>query len=107
MGLAMQLIPQQWPHWLSVDAPSPCAQYHRPRSRRDPDTWAYWQMTSGNWVNQWRESCEDQRLLVQFQTLPPDVYKVEAGKQLIALYWAEKGDAQVLQRIAAVLKALA
>jgi len=32
---------------------------------------------------------------------------VEAGKQLIALYWAERGEPDVLQHIAAVLKALA
>jgi len=107
MGLAMQLIPQEWPHWLAVQPPSPCAQYHRPRATREPDTWVYWQMTPGNWVNQWREACEDAHLLAHFRTLPADVYKIEAGKQLVALYWGERVEAQVLQRIAAVLKALA
>ncbi len=29
MGLAMQLAPQQWPHWLEKEPPSPCPQYHR------------------------------------------------------------------------------
>jgi hypothetical protein len=107
MGLAMQLIPQEWPHWLPVEPPSPCAQYHHPRRSREPDSWAYWQMAPGEWVNQWREPCADTQLLDHLRTLPGDVYKVEAGKQLIALYWAEKGDTEVLQRIAAVLKTLA
>ncbi|MGV2837011.1 hypothetical protein ACNPOQ_25080, partial [Pseudomonas shirazensis] len=36
IGLAMQLAPQQWPHWLEQQPPSPCPQYHRPRrNRRD------------------------------------------------------------------------
>ncbi|OCX21176.1 hypothetical protein [Pseudomonas graminis] len=107
MGLAMQLIPQEWPHWLPTEPPSPCPQYHRPRTARAPDVWVYWQMEPGVWLNQWRELCEDPRLLEQFKTLPADVYKVEAGKQLIALYWAERGEPEVLQHIAAVLKALA
>jgi hypothetical protein len=107
MGLAMQLVPQEWPHWLPKEPPSPCAQYHRPRTSREPDVWVYWQMAPGAWVNQWREPCQDARLLEQFQTLPDDVYKVEAGKQLMALYWAERGEGDVLSRIASVLKALA
>jgi hypothetical protein len=107
MGLAMQLIPQEWPHWLPTEPPSPCPQYHRPRSARAPDVWVYWQTEEGVWVNQWREPCADPRLLAQFKTLPADVYKVEAGLQLIAVYWAERGEPEVLQRIAAVLKALA
>ncbi|UZJ58812.1 hypothetical protein OKW98_19845 [Pseudomonas sp. KU26590] len=107
MGLAMQLIPQEWPHWLPTEPPSPCPQYHRPRTARAPDVWVYWQMEQGAWVNQWREPCEDPRLREQFKMLPADVYKVEAGKQLIAVYWAERGEPEVLQHIAAVLKALA
>lgn len=107
MGLAMQLIPQEWPHWLPTEPLSPCPQYHRPRTARAPDVWVYWQMEPGVWLNQWREPCEDPRLLEQFKTLPADVYKVEAGKQLIALYWAERGEPEVLQHIAAVLTALA
>ena len=107
MGLAMQLIPQDWPHWLLVQPPGTCAQYHHPRRAREPDTWVYWQMSPGQWVNQWREPCEDARLLPHLQTLPGDVYKIEAGRQLIALYWAERGETEVLQRIGAVLKALA
>lgn len=31
MGLGMQLAPQEWPHWMDPQPPSPCAQYHRPR----------------------------------------------------------------------------
>jgi hypothetical protein len=107
MGLAMQLIPQEWPHWLATEPPSPCPQYHRPRSARAPDVWVYWQTEEGVWVNQWREPCADPRLLAQFKTLPADVYKIEAGLRLIAVYWAERGEPEVLQRIAAVLKALA
>jgi hypothetical protein len=107
MGLAMQLMPQEWPHWLPKEPPSPCAQYHRPRRSSTPDSWVYFQTAPGVWLNQWREPCEDARLMAQFQTLPADTYKVEAGKQLIALCWGETGEPAVLQRITAVLKALA
>ena len=107
MGLAMQLTPQDWPHWLTRTPPSPCAQYHRPRRSRQAAAWAYWQSAPGVWVNRWREPCVDDSLLSHFGTLPSDVYKVEADAQMIALYWAEKGDTEVLQRIQNVLKALA
>ncbi|WP_349969435.1 hypothetical protein [Pseudomonas caspiana] len=107
MGLAMQLSAQDWPHWLSRQPPSPCAQYHRPRRSSKPSVWAYWQTEPGVWLNQWREPCEDAGLLVHFNTLPADVYKVEADKQMITLCWGEQGEAEVLQRIAVVLKALA
>ena len=107
IGLAMQLAPQEWPHWLAKEPPSPCAQYHRPRRGSRPSVWAYWQAEPGIWLNQWRECCNDDALLAHFNTLPADVYKVEADQQMITLYWGEKGDAEVLQRIAAVLKALA
>jgi hypothetical protein len=107
MGLGMQLTPQEWPHWLPKEPPSPCAQYHRPRSREQAPCWVYWQTDPGIWVNQWREPCEDAALMSQFSTLPADVFKVEAGKHLIALYWAEHGETETLQRISAVLKALA
>ncbi|MDG6402011.1 hypothetical protein QCD79_18560 [Pseudomonas quasicaspiana] len=107
MGLAMQLSAQYWPHWLAKEPPSPCAQYHRPRRGSKPSVWAYWQAKPGVWLNQWREPCEDAALLAHFNTLPADVYKVEADQQMITLYWGEKGEAEVLQRIAAVLKALA
>ncbi|WP_347905113.1 hypothetical protein [Pseudomonas purpurea] len=107
IGLAMQLAPQEWPHWLGQDAPNPCAQYHRPRRSSRPDCWSYWQTAPGVWVNQWREVCQDESLLVHFGKLPANVYKIEADKQMIALYWGEKGEASVLQEIASVLKALA
>jgi len=107
MGLAMQLMPQEWPHWLPKEPPSPCAQYHRPRRSAQAPCWVYWQTTPGVWLNQWREPCEDAELLAHLSPLPGDVFKIEAGKQMIALYWGEQGEAQVLQHIADVLKALA
>lgn len=107
MGLAMQLAPQEWPHWLSRQPPNPCAQYHRPRRGTQSASWAYWQSEPGKWLNRWREPCEDPVLLAHFDSLPGDVYKVEADAQMIALYWAEKGEPEVLHRISAVLKALA
>lgn len=107
MGLAMQLAPTQWPHWLGRQAPDPCPQYHRGRSKGRTDTWCYWQVTPGVWLNQWREPCEDSRVLEQLARLPESVYKVEAGNQMIALYWSERGEKSVLQEIAQVLEALA
>ena len=106
MGLGMQLAPQEWPHWLPSAPPSPCAQLHWPR-RSGKDAWAYWQTEPGVWVNRWREPCVDEALMLQFRTLPVDVYKVEVDDQMVAMYWGERGDSQVLQHIALVLKALA
>lgn len=91
MGLAMQLSPQTWPHWLPQEPPSTCAQYHRARRKGRVDSWCYWQVEAGQWQNQWREPCTDPHLLEQFTKLPDSVYKVEAGPQMIALYWGEKG----------------
>ncbi|EXF96218.1 hypothetical protein HK44_023215 [Pseudomonas fluorescens HK44] len=107
IGLAMQLAPQEWPHWLEPAPPSPCAQYHRPRRGNKPACWIYWQSSPGVWVNQWREICQDESVLIHFRKLPANVYKVEADKQMITLYWGERGEAEVLQQIDAVLKALA
>ena len=107
LGLAMQLTPQDWPHWLLQQPPNPCAQYHRARRGSQPAVWSYWQKAPGVWVNQWQETCRDESLLNHFRTLPDNVYKVEADRQMIALYWGEKGEASVLQDISAVLKALA
>ncbi|MDO7926184.1 hypothetical protein Q6A51_05295 [Pseudomonas sp. KFB-139] len=107
LGMAMQLAPQEWPHWLAKEPPSPCAQYHRPRSGAQMACWAYWQSEPGVWLNRWREPCEDAGLLNHFNTLPADVFKVEADGQMIALYWGERGEPQVLLKIDAVLKALA
>ena len=107
MGLAMQLAPQAWPHWLKQEPPSPCAQYHRPRRGKVPALWSYWQLEPGVWVNQWQEPCVDETLLAHFATLPANVYKVEADRQMIALCWGEKGEVSDLQAIDTLLKALA
>ena len=107
MGLNMQLAPQQWPHWLPKEPPSPCPQYVRPRRQGRADSWSYWQTAPGTWLNQWREPCADPVLAEHFARLPESVYKVEAGPQMIALYWGERGETAVLQDIASVLKALA
>ncbi len=107
MGLAMQLTPVQWPHWLGQSAPDPCAQYHRPRRQGRADQWVYWQSTPGEWLNQWREPLQEAHLQALFARLPGNVFKVEAGPQLLSLYWGEKGEEEVLQDIAQVLEALA
>ncbi|MFI7857617.1 hypothetical protein ACIF8Z_11530 [Pseudomonas promysalinigenes] len=107
MGLAMQLAPTQWPHWLEKEPPSPCPQYHRARRRGHEDCWCYWQVSPGIWWNQWKEVCEDPRLGAVFARLPATVYKVEADKRMIALYWSERGDESVLQDIAYAFDALA
>ena len=107
MGLAMQLAPQQWPHWLEMEPPSPCPQYHRARRRGHEDSWCYWQVSPGVWWNKWREVCEEPRLMEVFARLPETVYKVEADTRMIALYWSERGDKSVLQDIAQAFETLA
>jgi hypothetical protein len=107
IGLAMQLAPQQWPHWLEKEPPSPCPQYYRARRKGREDSWCYWQITPGVWWNQWREPCVDARLAEVFARLPESVYKVEADSRMIALYWGERGDSSVLQDIAQALDTLA
>ena len=107
MGLSMQLATQDWPHWLGPEPPGSWAQFHRPRRSTKPDVWCYWQSAPGHWVNQWQEACVDERLLAQFNKLPANVYKIEATAQMIALYWGEKGEPEVLLAIDEVLKALA
>lgn len=104
-GVAMQLTPVKWPYWVTPEPPSPCAHYYRERRKGNVDAWAYWQLTPGQWVNQWRELCEDQTLLKQLADLPADVYKVEADHQVVGLYWGERGDREALQRIADLLEA--
>ncbi len=47
MGLGMQLAPQQWPHWLEKEPPSPCPQYHRARRRGNEDSFSFWQISGG------------------------------------------------------------
>ena len=88
------------------EPPNPCAQYHRPRPRQSPvlDLLAEVARDMGQSM---ARACEDPRLLEHFEMLPADVFKVEADKQMIALYWGRAWRAAVLQDIAAVLKALA
>lgn len=107
IGLAMQLAPQLWPHWLEQQPPSPCPQYHRPRRKGRDDCWAYWQVSPGVWWNKWREPCEDPRLAKALAVLPSNVYMIEATTQMVALYWGERGDESVLQNIAQTLEDLA
>lgn len=107
LGLGMQLSSEDWPHWLTSEPPSRCAQYHRARRRGNQDQWCYWQLATGQWVNQWREPCDDPRLLEQLMRLPSDAYKAEAGTQMIAVFWGEGAQAQALENIVAVLEVLA
>lgn len=107
LGVGMQLSQQDWPHWLELTPPGNCAQYHCSRRRGRVESWSYWQIAPGQWCNQWREPCVDADLLEHLQRLPADVYKVEAGPQMIALYWGERGGEAELQRVADTLKALA
>lgn len=107
MGLGMQLAQQDWPHWLASSPPASCAQYHRARQGGHKDSWSYWQAAPGQWLNQWREPCVDARVLEQLRGLPVDVYKVEAGPQIIALYWGERGGEAELRLVAELLAQLA
>lgn len=104
MGVAMQLMPQDWPHWLERLPPSPCPQYHRVRRRGRQDSWCYWQYEPGQWLNKWREPCEDSVLLAQLLELPADVFKAEASTQVVVLCWGERGGEEALQRIADFLQ---
>lgn len=107
MGLGMQLASETWPHWLAKEPPSRCPQYHRARRRGNDEQWCYWQAAAGEWLNQWREPCVDARVLEQLVRLPSDVYKIEAGKQMISVFWGEGAEPQALENIAAALHALA
>lgn len=107
LGLGMQLAQQEWPHWLPFNPPAHCAQYHRGRRAGHSDVWSYWQIAPGEWINQWREPCADTEVLARLVELPADVYKVEAGRQMIALYWGERGDQSDLQKVVRVLAELA
>lgn len=100
LGLAMQLAQQDWPHWLERMPPASCAQYYRLRRAGQRPQWCYWQSAPGRWLDTWREPCTDPELLAQLQTLPEDAFKVEAGRQVVAIYWGERGDGAALQRIA-------
>lgn len=104
MGVAMQLSRQEWPHWLLREAPLSCPQYHCARRRGQPDTWCYWQIEPGQWVNKWREPCAEEALLTQLQVLPADAFKVEATEQMVSVYWGERGGQDALEKIADFLK---
>lgn len=107
LGLGMQLGQQEWPHWLPSAPPTSCAQYYRARRGGRGDSWSYWQTAPGQWCNQWREPCADAALLERLRGLPADVYKVESGPQMVALYWGERGGEAELRLIAELLAALA
>jgi hypothetical protein len=106
-GLGMQLGQQEWPHWLEVQPPERCAQYHRGRRAGRRDSWAYWQTAPGRWCNQWREPCVDALMLERLCSLPADVYKVEASAQMVSLYWGERGGEAELRKVAEWLAAVA
>lgn len=99
LGVAMQLSRQEWPHWLQHQPPETCPQYHRARRRGQVDTWCYWQMEPGQWLNKWREPCADEALLADLRKLPTDVFKVEATAQMLALCWGERGESGALQQV--------
>jgi hypothetical protein len=105
MGVAMQLSPQEWPHWLPRQPPDPCPQYHRARRRGQVDSWCYWQVEPGQWMNKWREPCSDQALLAELQTLPVDAFKVEASGQMLSVCWGERGADAALQKIVDFIQA--
>jgi hypothetical protein len=105
LGVAMQLSRQQWPHWLLLEPPESCPQYHRARRAGRSDTWCYWQMEPGQWLNKWREPCADAALLGQLQSLPADTYCVEANKQMLAICWGERGGSAALEQLVNFLKA--
>jgi hypothetical protein len=107
MGLAMQLSPQQWPHWMVQAPPDSCPHYHRARRRGSKDTWCYWQAEPGVWLNKWREPCDSTLLLEQLRGLPGDVYKVEANERMLAVWWGERGGQDALERVAEFLKSQA
>lgn len=104
MGLGMQLAQQDWPHWMLRPPPSSCAQYYRMRPVSGRPQWVYWQSEPGLWLNQWREPCLDQVLLQQLQRLPSDVFKVEAGPRVVALFWGERGGSDALVAIDQALR---
>ena len=107
MGLAMQLVPQDWPHWLEPLPPGLCPQYYSAGRRARQDSWCYWQNGEGQWMNKWREPCADIELLEQLKLLPRDIYKAEASNQMVAVCWGERGAGQALELIADFLKARA
>ena len=74
------------------------------RAARAAGQLCYWQDEPGQWLNKWREPCEDGELLAQLLQLPADVFKAEASTQMVALCWGERGGEEALQRIADFLQ---
>jgi hypothetical protein len=97
LGVGMQLAPQTWPHWMPAHLPTPAAHYHRARLAEGRPEWSWWQIEPGQWVNQWREACEQPELLEQLSQLPADVWKVSAEGQMVSAVWGEgSGEEQAL-----------
>lgn len=105
LGLGVQLVREEWPHWQEAAPASTCAQYHSARAPGGK-TWCYWQAAPGQWCNQWREPCEDRVLLDCLALAPADLYRVEAGEGMFLLYWGERGGEAALQRIEQLMKKL-
>lgn len=106
MGLGMQMARPEWPHWMQPEPPAACPQYHRQRLAGRGD-WSFWQVAPGEWHNRWREPCVDEPLLQLLRRLPADVYQVDANKQMLALYWGERGGEEELKAIVEVMQQLA
>jgi hypothetical protein len=106
-GLSMQLVPQEWPHWMEPLPPDPCPQYALPRRRRAGQSVDVWQPEAGRWVDQWRHAVSDPLLLEHLARLPADVYRLQANSQSVTVFWGERGGEPALVQVAAVLKALA
>lgn len=85
MGLAMQLAPQQWPHWLER-ASQPLSAIPSSPAQGERRYLVLLAGHAGVWWNQWREPCADPRLNEAFARLPATVYKVEADSRMLALY---------------------
>ncbi len=64
-------------------------------------------MAPGEWHNRWREPCVEEPLLQLLRRLPADVYQVDANKQMLALYWGERGGEEELKAIVEVMQQLA
>ena len=99
MGLSMQLSREEWPHWFERTVSGSCAQFYLERRGASSRQWCYWQVEPGRWLDKWREPCLDPGLVAQLSLLPADVYKAEAGLQLVSVYWSEKSGVEMLPRI--------
>jgi len=105
MGLGMQLCHENWPHWME-QASNPCPQYLFARSSGGETSCCYWQAAPGQWYDQWRERCSDEKVLPLLQQLPEDVYKIEVNEQKVVLCWGERGGLDALEKIRTILHEL-